>query len=53
MCVALHISDPEVTALLTEYVKATGMSETEALRCLLRDAVQQETRKQKNLSFLK
>ena len=31
--------------------KATGMSKTEALRRLLRDAVQQEARKQKKSKF--
>jgi hypothetical protein len=39
---ALHINDPEVTDLMNRYVKATGMSKTEALRRLLRNAVQQE-----------
>jgi hypothetical protein len=39
---ALHIDDPEVTDLMNRYVKATGMSNTEALRRLLRNAVQQE-----------
>jgi hypothetical protein len=48
---ALHIADPEVSALMAEYVKATGMSKTEALRRLLRDAVQQEARKQKKSKF--
>lgn len=52
---ALHIADPEVSALMTEYVKATGMSKTEALRRLLRDAVQEiaqhEARKQKKAKF--
>ena len=52
---ALHIADPEVSALMTEYVKATGMSKTEALRRLLRDAVQeiaqQEARRQKKAKF--
>lgn len=51
MYMALHIADPEVSALMTEYVKATGMSKTEALRRLLRDAVQQEARKQKKSKF--
>ncbi len=51
MYMALHIADPEVSALMTEYVKATGMSKTEALRRLLRDAVQQETQKQKKSKF--
>lgn len=48
---ALHIADPEVSALMKEYVKFTGMSKTEALRRLLRDAVQQEVRKQKKSKF--
>jgi hypothetical protein len=52
---ALHIADPEVSALMTEYVKATGMTKTEALRRLLRHAVQevtqQETRKQRRAKF--
>jgi len=39
---ALHINDPEVTDLMNRYVKATGMSKTEALRRLLRTAVQQQ-----------
>lgn len=39
---ALHINDPEVTDLMNRYVKATGMSKTEALRRLLRVAVQQQ-----------
>ena len=39
---ALHINDPEVTDLMNRYVKATGMSKTEALRRLLRIAVQEE-----------
>jgi hypothetical protein len=39
---ALHINDPEVTDLMNRYVKATGMSKTEALRRLLRVAVEQQ-----------
>jgi hypothetical protein len=39
---ALHINDPEVTDLMNRYVKATGMSKTEALRRLLRSAVERE-----------
>jgi hypothetical protein len=45
---ALHINDPEVTDLMNRYVKATGMSKTEAARRLLRAAVQQEERAGKN-----
>ncbi len=45
---ALHINDPEVTDLMNRYVKATGMSKTEAMRRLLREAVQQEERAYKN-----
>ncbi len=45
---ALHINDPEVTDLMNRYVKATGMSKTEALRRLLRVAVQQEEQVYKN-----
>ncbi len=47
----MHITDPEISALMAEYVKVTGISETEALRYLLRDAVQQEARKQKKTKF--
>jgi hypothetical protein len=39
---ALHINDAEVTDLMNRYVKATGMSKTEALRRLLRAAVEQQ-----------
>lgn len=45
---AIHINDPEVTDLMNRYVKATGMSKTEALRRLLRVAVQEEERGYKN-----
>jgi hypothetical protein len=51
MYVALHIADPEVSALMAKYVEVTGMSKTEALRHLLRDAIQQEMRKQKKSRF--
>jgi hypothetical protein len=43
---ALHFADPEVTRLMNEYVKETGMSKTEALRRLLRDALEQQKRRQ-------
>ncbi len=45
---ALHINDPEVTDLMNRYVKATGMSKTEALRRLLRAAVRDEEQAYKN-----
>lgn len=45
---AIHINDPEVTDLMNRYVKATGMSKTEALRRLLRTAVQNEEQAYKN-----
>ncbi|MFL6417451.1 MAG: type II toxin-antitoxin system VapB family antitoxin [Bryobacteraceae bacterium] len=48
---ALHINDPEVTDLMNRYVKATGMSKTEALRRLLRTAVQQEEGADKKARF--
>jgi len=48
---ALHINDPEVTDLMNRYVKATGMSKTEAMRRLLRAAVQQEQRAIKEAKF--
>jgi hypothetical protein len=48
---ALHINDPEVTDLMNRYVKATGMSKTEALRRLLRAAVQEKERANKKAEF--
>jgi hypothetical protein len=45
---ALHVNDPEVTDLMNRYVKATGMSKTEALRRLLRTAVQQQEQVYRN-----
>jgi hypothetical protein len=51
MYMAIHVADPEVTNLMNEYVKATGMSKTEALRRLLREALQQQTRKQNKANF--
>jgi len=48
---ALHVADPEVTKLMNEYVKATGMSKTEALRRLLRDALAQQKRRQDKAEF--
>jgi hypothetical protein len=50
---ALHVADPEVTKLMNEYVKATGMSKTEALRRLLRDALKQHKRRQDKAKFEK
>jgi hypothetical protein len=50
---AIHIADSEVTNLMNEYVKATGMSKTEALRRLLRGALQQEERKHNKANFEK
>ncbi len=38
---AIHIADREVSDLMTKYSEATGMSKTEALRRLLRSAVEQ------------
>jgi hypothetical protein len=48
---ALHINDPEVTDLMNRYVKATGMSKTEALRRLLRSAVEEEEQTNKKAEF--
>ena len=45
---ALHINDPEVTDLMNRYVKATGMSKTEALRRLLRVAVLEQEQTYRN-----
>lgn len=50
---AIHIADPEVTKLMNEYVKATGMSKTEALRRMLRDALEQQKRRQNKANFEK
>ena len=49
---ALHIADVEVSALLTEYTKVTGMSKTEAMRRLLREAVQEQRRQQNKADFV-
>jgi hypothetical protein len=38
---------------MNEYVKVTGMSKTEALRRLLRDALEQQKRRQNKASFEK
>ena len=51
MYMAIHVADPEVTTLMNEYAQATGMSKTEALRRLLREALQQEKRKQNKANF--
>jgi hypothetical protein len=48
---ALHVADPEVTKLMNEYVKETGMSKTEALRRLLRDALDRQKRRKAKASF--
>lgn len=48
---ALHINDPEVTDLMNRYVKATGMSKTEALRRLLRVAVEEKEQTNKKAEF--
>ncbi|HEX4170563.1 MAG TPA: type II toxin-antitoxin system VapB family antitoxin [Bryobacteraceae bacterium] len=48
---ALHIADSEVSRLMTEYAQQTGMSKTEALRRLLREAVQREKGKQLKADF--
>jgi hypothetical protein len=48
---ALHINDAEVTDLMNRYVKATGMSKTEALRRLLRAAVQEKEGAVKKAEF--
>lgn len=48
---ALHVADPEVTDLMSEYVKLTGMSKTEALRRLLREALKHQKRKQSKANF--
>ena len=45
---ALHVNDPEVTDLMNRYVKATGMSKTEALRRLLRVAVLEQEQTYRN-----
>jgi hypothetical protein len=50
---ALHFADPEVTELMNEYVKETGMSKTEALRRLLRDALAQQKRRRNKAAFEK
>ena len=36
---ALHIADKEVSDLMTQYSRVTGMSKTEALRRLLQEAL--------------
>ncbi len=48
---ALHIADPEVSVLMTEYAEATGMSKTEAMRRLLRAAVQEQRRQRSKAEF--
>lgn len=48
---ALHINDPEVTDLMNRYVKATGMSKTEAMRRLLRAAVQEKEQSNRKAEF--
>lgn len=50
---ALHINDAEVTDLMNRYVEATGMSKTEALRRLLREAVHQQERSRKKENLRK
>lgn len=48
---ALHLADPEVTELMNEYAKETGMSKTEALRRLLREALNQQKRRKNKAAF--
>jgi hypothetical protein len=48
---ALHIADPEVTRLMNEYVKVTGLSKTESLRRLLRQALQEQRRNKNKTAF--
>lgn len=50
---ALHFADPEVTKLMNEYASETGMSKTEALRRLLRDALKQQRRQKNKANFEK
>ncbi len=48
---ALHIADPEVSELMAAYAGATGMSKTEALRRLLREALAQQKRNELKADF--
>ena len=47
MDMALHIVDPEVDSLLNTYLTGTGLTKTEAIRRLLREAVQRNRKKEK------
>ncbi|MBV8829098.1 MAG: type II toxin-antitoxin system VapB family antitoxin [Acidobacteriaceae bacterium] len=48
---AIHIADPEVSALMTEYAATTGMTKTEALRRLLKAALEAEKHQSRRARF--
>jgi hypothetical protein len=51
MYMALHIADPEVSALASEFAKMEGTTKTEALRRLLREAVAERKKHEKRAGF--
>jgi hypothetical protein len=51
MYMALHIADPEVADLMTRYAQSKGLSKTEALRRLLRTAIQDQAARKKREAF--
>ena len=48
---ALHIADPEVTSLVADLAKMEGTTKTEALRRVLREAVEERKKQEKRKGF--